>query len=103
MAAPLLQTIEIKGKEITADALLTQREFARYLVYPNESGLRNDSERNASGVIGRSPRHHKHLRKPETKGYTNDVGLVRPDKAAREDEWNPLSAFSRWLSALRFG
>lgn len=32
MAAPLLDHIHIQGKEITADALLTQREFARYLV-----------------------------------------------------------------------
>jgi len=32
MAAPLLDAIDIKGKEITADALLTQRKFARYLV-----------------------------------------------------------------------
>lgn len=32
MAAPLLDTIDIQGKTITADALLTQREFAHYLV-----------------------------------------------------------------------
>ncbi len=32
MAAPLLDAIDIQGKEITADALLTQRKFARYLV-----------------------------------------------------------------------
>jgi predicted transposase YbfD/YdcC len=32
MAAPLLDTIDIKGKDITADALLTQRDFANYLV-----------------------------------------------------------------------
>lgn len=32
MAIPLLDAIDIKGKEITADALLTQRDFARYLV-----------------------------------------------------------------------
>lgn len=31
-AAPLLDAIKIQGKTITADALLTQREFARYLV-----------------------------------------------------------------------
>jgi predicted transposase YbfD/YdcC len=31
-AAPLLDSIDIEGKTITADALLTQREFARYLV-----------------------------------------------------------------------
>jgi predicted transposase YbfD/YdcC len=32
MAAPLLDTINIQGKVITADALLTQRAFADYLV-----------------------------------------------------------------------
>ena len=32
MAIPLLQTIAIAGKDITADALLTQRQLADYLV-----------------------------------------------------------------------
>lgn len=32
MAAPTLDALDIQGKDITADALLTQREFARYLV-----------------------------------------------------------------------
>lgn len=32
MALPLLEAIEIAGKDITADALLTQRKFAQYLV-----------------------------------------------------------------------
>jgi predicted transposase YbfD/YdcC len=32
MAAPLLDAINIQGKTVTADALLTQREFANYLV-----------------------------------------------------------------------
>jgi len=32
IAAPLLDTINIEGKDITADALLTQRKFAEYLV-----------------------------------------------------------------------
>lgn len=32
MAVPLLESIDIEGKVITADALLTQRAFAQYLV-----------------------------------------------------------------------
>lgn len=32
MAIPLLDAIDIQGKVITADALLTQRELAGYLV-----------------------------------------------------------------------
>jgi len=32
MAIPLLQSLDLKDKDITADALLTQRKLARYLV-----------------------------------------------------------------------
>jgi predicted transposase YbfD/YdcC len=32
MAIPLLDALDIQNKTITADALLTQRNFARYLV-----------------------------------------------------------------------
>lgn len=32
MAIPLLNTIDIEGKDVTADALLTQRKIAQYLV-----------------------------------------------------------------------
>jgi len=31
-AAPMLDAIDIKGRTITADALLTQRDLAKYLV-----------------------------------------------------------------------
>ena len=32
MAIPLLEAIDLEGKDVTADALLTQRELADYLV-----------------------------------------------------------------------
>jgi predicted transposase YbfD/YdcC len=32
MAIPLLEAIDIQGKQVTADALLTQRKLADYLV-----------------------------------------------------------------------
>lgn len=35
IAIPLLDTIDIQKKTITADALLTQRKFASYLVERN--------------------------------------------------------------------
>jgi predicted transposase YbfD/YdcC len=52
-AIPLLEAIELEGKEVTADALLAQRELARYLVERrkahyhftikgNQPGLRQD-------------------------------------------------------------
>jgi predicted transposase YbfD/YdcC len=31
MAVPLLDPLDIEGKDVTADALLTQRKFAEYL------------------------------------------------------------------------
>ena len=37
IAAPMLDAIDLKGKLITADALLTQREFATYLVEEREA------------------------------------------------------------------
>lgn len=37
MAIPLLDNIDIHGKTITADALLTQRDFANYLVEKREA------------------------------------------------------------------
>jgi predicted transposase YbfD/YdcC len=37
MAIPLLAGMDITGKTITADALLTQRDFARYLVEEREA------------------------------------------------------------------
>jgi len=36
-AAPLLDTVDVKGKNVTADALLTQRDFADYLVIEREA------------------------------------------------------------------
>jgi predicted transposase YbfD/YdcC len=37
MAIPLLDTINIQGKDITADALLTQRKFAEYIVQDRQA------------------------------------------------------------------
>jgi predicted transposase YbfD/YdcC len=54
MAIPVLETIDIEGKDITADALLTQRALAEYLV----------SDRNAHYVFtvkGNQPRLFKDL------------------------------------------
>ena len=54
MAIPVLETIDIEGKDITADALLTQRALAEYLV----------SDRNAHYVFtvkGNQPRLLKDL------------------------------------------
>jgi predicted transposase YbfD/YdcC len=51
MAAPLLETIEIKGKVITGDALLAQRELARHLVEDREADYHFTVKGNQKGVL----------------------------------------------------
>ena len=50
-AIPLLDAIEIRGKEITADALLTQRRFARYLVEERQAHYHFTVKGNQPGLL----------------------------------------------------
>jgi predicted transposase YbfD/YdcC len=50
-AIPLLDAIEIRGKEITADALLTQRRFARYLVEQRQAHYHFTVKGNPPGLL----------------------------------------------------
>jgi predicted transposase YbfD/YdcC len=51
MAIPLLDAIDIQGKDISADALLTQREFAEYLVTKRKAHYHFTVKRNQPGVL----------------------------------------------------
>ena len=51
MAIPLLDAIDIQGKNITADALLTQREFARYLVEDRKAHYHFTVKANQRGLL----------------------------------------------------
>jgi len=50
-AAPLLDAIEIQGKTITADALLTQREFANYLVLERKADYHFTAKGNQATLL----------------------------------------------------
>ena len=50
-AIPLLDAIEMRGKEITADALLTQRRFARYLVEERQAHYHFTVKGNQPGLL----------------------------------------------------
>ncbi|MES9856795.1 MAG: ISAs1 family transposase [Sedimenticola sp.] len=50
-AAPMLDTINIEGRTITADALLTQREFARYLVEDRGANYHFTVKGNQPGLL----------------------------------------------------
>jgi len=50
-AIPLLEAIHIKGKDFTADALLTQRAFARYLVEKRQAHYSFTVKGNQPGLL----------------------------------------------------
>jgi predicted transposase YbfD/YdcC len=51
MAIPLLNTIDIEGKDVTADALLTQRTIADYLVTQRHAHYHFTVKANQRGVL----------------------------------------------------
>lgn len=51
IAAPLLDAIEIEGKTITADALLTQRKFAAYLVQERKAHYHFTAKGNQAALL----------------------------------------------------
>jgi len=51
MAIPLLNTIDIEGKDVTADALLTQRKIAEYLVTERHGHYHFTVKGNQRGVL----------------------------------------------------
>ena len=51
MAIPLLDTINIEGKDVTADALLTQRKIAEYLVTERHAHYHFTVKGNQRGVL----------------------------------------------------
>ncbi len=51
MAIPLLETIDIEGKEVTADALLTQRKIANYLVTKRHAHYHFTVKGNQRGLL----------------------------------------------------
>ena len=51
MAIPLLEAMEIEGKDITADALLTQRKIAEYLVQERQAHYHFTVKGNQRGVL----------------------------------------------------
>jgi predicted transposase YbfD/YdcC len=51
MAIPLLETIDLEGKEVTADALLTQRKIAEYLVTKRHAHYHFTVKGNQPGIL----------------------------------------------------
>ena len=65
MAAPLLDAIDIQGKEITADALLTQRKFAAYLVEDRQAHYHFTVKANQPQLLEDITLHFEHRMQPD--------------------------------------
>ena len=63
-AIPLLDAIEIRGKTISADALLTQRELARYLVEKRGAHYHFTVKGNQKHLLEETAFYFEHLEQP---------------------------------------
>jgi predicted transposase YbfD/YdcC len=64
-AAPMLDAIDIQGKTITADALLTQRDFANYLVDDRKADYHFTVKGNQPTLLDDVVRHFEHREQPD--------------------------------------
>lgn len=65
MAIPLLDAIDIQGKDITADALLTQRKLADYLVLERRAHFHFIVKKNQSTLLQDIALHFQERKKPD--------------------------------------
>ena len=65
MAIPLLDAIDIEGKDVSADALLTQRELAEYLVTKRKAHYHFTVKGNQRGVLQDLELYFQHRKQPQ--------------------------------------
>ena len=70
MAIPLLDAIDLEGKDVTADALLTQRKFAEYLVKERHAHYHFTVKGNQRGVLEDVALWFQDRRQPDFVQYT---------------------------------
>jgi len=78
MAIPLLEAIDITGKDITADALLTQRKFAAYLVEKRQAHYYFTVKGNQPGLLEDLPFYFRE------RGQPHGVEQTPPDHGRLE-------------------
>ena len=81
MAIPLLDTIDIEGKLITADALLTQRDFATYLVLSRKAHYHFTVKGNQPTLLADIELYFRNRQEPDFVEYTPpDHGRIETRK-----------------------
>ncbi|MGH8570527.1 MAG: hypothetical protein ACREXU_21620, partial [Gammaproteobacteria bacterium] len=65
MAIPVLEAIDIRGKDISADALLTQRDIARYRVEDRHAHYHFTVKGNQKGLLDDLTLHFQTRQSPD--------------------------------------
>jgi predicted transposase YbfD/YdcC len=93
-AIPLLEAIDIQGREITADALLTQRALARYLVEERQAHYHFTVKKNQFGLLEDITFFFQDRQEPDFVEYTPpDHGRIETRKIWTTTELNPYLNF----------
>jgi predicted transposase YbfD/YdcC len=94
MAIPVLDTIDIEGKDVTADALLTQRKIAEYLVKERHAHYHFTVKGNQRGVLEDVALLFQDRQKPDFVQYTPpDHGRIEIRKIWTTTELNDYLDF----------
>lgn len=94
IAAPLLDSIEIQGKVITADALLTQRKFAEYLVEERQAHYHFTAKGNQPNLLEALKYHFIERSAPDFIDHgSGEHGRIETRKIWRTDELNDYLEF----------
>lgn len=94
MAIPLLDTIDIEGKDVTADALLTQRKIAQYLVTERHAHYHFTVKANQRGVLEDVSLWFQDRKQPDFVQYTPpDHGRIEIRKIWTTTELNDYLNF----------
>ena len=97
MAIPLLEAIDIAGKDITADALLTQRKFAEYLVEKRQAHYYFTVKGNQPGLLEDLPFTSGSGANPTSPSIPLPITAAsKPVKSGPPRNSTPISTFRMW-------
>ena len=101
MAAPLLDAIDIRGKDITGDALLTQRKFADYLVHDRQAHYHFTVKGNQPGLFADIQLYFQDRQEPDFVTYDPpDHGRIEMRKIWVTSELNDYLDFPHVAQAF---
>ena len=93
MAAPTLDVLDIQGKDITGDALLTQREFGRYLVEQRDAHYHFTVKGNQAILLKDLKRGFRDRKEPDFEETDCNHGRIETRKIWRTTELNAYLDF----------